>query len=507
MSSLIRDWYNKAFEARTHYDAVPAWNALKDWTKRSDEFKKEIGSDVALQKKIDCLLEQLSFVAFAELPIENAKKILNQKLLEFIQSDIDIKDCFEKRFLNVGFGNWETERLELQDCVLKNNEKFGALPLGQWVSSFEKGSDSISEGKDSYVPDFIIQNSSIAALSKTEQDILKKLMEAYELYLMDMPISIFDLVDMKRKSGISSDSFSMKDRNLVDPKSSRSSDRLPLLKALSEYPRLGDQNITANRIKTKQAPEPVRGSLTNWIHYYRDELGIGFHDQVKRGQFLFQSENGKRLSGEERERLNLILKSIEEEFPLDIDTARQEIVFPAITIPQSNQIGGAPVRGAASFPIPQTPTSASKQTQAFSAPIFQGGMNQPSGVPSRGVNPWVIQPPTSLAPRPSLTAQPKASFGGTQRPVSPSSAAPSLGGNMKPIENIANHTVEFSTGHVLPAEKASQETRAVTPAASVPVATGTGGARFGTGQRISNPTNQSRSPYSIRPFRSRSDKP
>lgn len=284
----------------------------------------------------------------------------------------------------------------------------------------------------------------------------------------------------------------------------------PLLKALSEYPRLGEQNITANRIKTKQSSEPVRGSLTNWIHYYRDELGIGFHDQVLRGKFLFQSENGKRLSGEERERLNLILKSIEEEFPLDIDTARQEIVFPDVTIPQSNQGGGAPLRGAVSFPTPQASSSASKpEAQAFSAPIFQGGMNQPSGVSSRGVNPWVIQPPTSLASRPPIAAQSKASFGGASRPVSTSSASavPSLVGNMKPIENIANHTVQFSTGHVLPAEKASQETQVVPPVASVPVAASTGATRFGTGQRITNPANQSRSPYSIRPFRSRSDKP
>lgn len=88
-------------------------------------------------------------------------------------------------------------------------------------------------------------------------------------------------------------------------------ERLPLLQAMGKYPRLGEQTVTANRIRVKMQPEPVRGSLSNWIRYYRDELGIGFHDEILRGKFLFQSENGKRLSTIEREHLNLVLKSIE----------------------------------------------------------------------------------------------------------------------------------------------------------------------------------------------------
>lgn len=117
---------------------------------------------------------------------------------------------------------------------------------------------------------------------------------------------------------------------------------LPLLQALSKFEQLGQQLITQERIKVKSQPDPVRPSLFYWIKYYRDELGIGFHDNVQRGQFLFHSVNGKKLRSEERERLNLILKSIEEDFPLQIDTERQAIVFPVIEKSQPQSSSHAP---------------------------------------------------------------------------------------------------------------------------------------------------------------------
>lgn len=104
---------------------------------------------------------------------------------------------------------------------------------------------------------------------------------------------------------------------------------LPLLQALSKYEQLGQQVITSEKIKLKTQIEPVRPSLINWLKYYRDELGIGQHSSVERGEFLFRSENGRKLSGEERERISLVLKSVEEHLPIAIDTQRQEIIFPA----------------------------------------------------------------------------------------------------------------------------------------------------------------------------------
>ncbi len=124
--------------------------------------------------------------------------------------------------------------------------------------------------------------------------------------------------------------------------------KLPLLQALSKYEQLGNQLITQERIKIKSQTEPVRPSLLYWIKYYRDELGIGHHDSVQRGNFLFRSENGKHLSGEERERVNLVLKSVEENIPMDIDTDHSEIIFPAFEAPTRP----APVRPVTSVAQP-----------------------------------------------------------------------------------------------------------------------------------------------------------
>lgn len=246
-----------------------------------------------------------------------------------------------------------------------------------------------------------------------------------------------------------------------------------LLKALSEYPRLGDQLITNEKIKIKSQAEPVRPSLSNWIHYYREELGIGFHDQVTRGHFLFQSENGKRLSAEERERINLILKSIEEEFPIDIDADRQTIVFPV------KQTGAptAPFGGAA---------------QPATNPLFP----RQSPVPARPVKPFQPTVPQDLPtaePVPTPSAASKPSFFDRQ---------------FRPAKNVAGDTLHFSTGHVLPGEKNAESgvaAPAAAPQSRPTVSTPPPSSFRPRGIVQDRGAALPRSPYSIRPLRMRDD--
>lgn len=100
-----------------------------------------------------------------------------------------------------------------------------------------------------------------------------------------------------------------------------------LLDALAKYPNLANQNITSENIKLKSQVALVRPTLTNWLKNYRDELGIGLHDSVTRAKFLFESLNTKKLPSEERDRLHAIIRSIEDNEPLNIDTQKQEILF------------------------------------------------------------------------------------------------------------------------------------------------------------------------------------
>lgn len=257
--------------------------------------------------------------------------------------------------------------------------------------------------------------------------------------------------------------------------------RLPLLKAMAQYENLGYQLVTNEKIKVKGQPEPQRPSLANWIRYYRDELGVGFHEQVLRGRFLFQSENGKRLSNEERERINLILKSIEEDFPLDIDVEQGVIIFPT--------------RSAA--PTPKAPVA--------TKPLFPP---QENAVPARTVKPYVptgAMNPASGVGTASATPQSKPSF---------------FASKLSPAKNVAGETLHFSTGHVLPGEKAgAQPNNQSAPATPAQAAATPQVSAQPTSPTSASPTvpfrssgiNQNRgaalprSPYSIRPLRLRDD--
>lgn len=236
--------------------------------------------------------------------------------------------------------------------------------------------------------------------------------------------------------------------------------RLPLLKAMSEYRHLSEQILTGEKIKLKSSPEPVRPSLGNWLRSYREELGIGFHETAQRGNFLFQSLNCKRLSNDARARLNLILKSVEEDFPLEIDTTHETIIFPRTDD--------------ASMELTQV------KTQPMNPIIRPRGLpTNPSVTPNTATTPRVAPP---VAPNPS-SQQPSRQF---------------FGKTIAPEKNVSGETLHFSTGHVLPAEREVE----LSPAQGVNEALRqmqqpTQGIRR-------DPKNQSSSsPYSIRPLRSR----
>lgn len=207
--------------------------------------------------------------------------------------------------------------------------------------------------------------------------------------------------------------------------------RMPLLQALSKYEQLGNQLITSERIRVKSQSEPVRPSLLYWIKYYRDELGIGHHDTVQRGDFLFRSENGKHLSAEERERVNLVLKSVEENFPLEIDTERSEIVFPFFETPSPALPTPPPAPRINASPVFAAATVADKM-RPVANPAFSFGRS-------------------SMAPAAPQTPARPVSISALS--TAPSQAAP--GGEMS-----------FSSKHVFPAEKDAEASKR--QASSVP---------------------------------------
>ncbi len=150
--------------------------------------------------------------------------------------------------------------------------------------------------------------------------------------------------------------------------------RMTLLEALSQYPQLGQQTITETRIKLKTSTELVRGSLINWLKCYREELGVGYHDAILRGQFLFRSQNGLRLTSEEHGRIEILLRSIEDREVVEIDTVHQILIFPPAPSPKSSPleqekslVSKAPLAPAAP-PMPMPVQMREKQAVSVATP-------------------------------------------------------------------------------------------------------------------------------------------
>lgn len=150
--------------------------------------------------------------------------------------------------------------------------------------------------------------------------------------------------------------------------------RMTLLEALSQYPQLGQQTITETRIKLKTSTELVRGSLINWLKCYREELGVGYHDAILRGQFLFRSQNGLRLTSEEHGRIEILLRSIEDREAVEIDTVHQVLIFPPASSPKNSPleqekslVSKAPLAPAAP-PMPMPVQMREKQAVSVATP-------------------------------------------------------------------------------------------------------------------------------------------
>jgi len=136
--------------------------------------------------------------------------------------------------------------------------------------------------------------------------------------------------------------------------------KLSLAQALVQYPNLNEQAITNNPLQLQYSSNPVKPSIKNWISDYHSALGSGKHSTIDRGNYLFHSENGKRLTPGERQKISLLLKSLDEETLLEIDGDAQQIIFKfTVETPVQNN----------NFPAQQPITPVSPKTAYQSAPI------------------------------------------------------------------------------------------------------------------------------------------
>ncbi len=125
----------------------------------------------------------------------------------------------------------------------------------------------------------------------------------------------------------SEEQFISKSRVIAGGQKESQKIEISLIQAMQTYHNLGEQLITSSPIKLKIFPQPVRPSIKNWIEDYRSVMGAERHGMMERGNYLFHTENTKRLTSGERKKLAEVLRSLDEDVTLPVDPERQEVVF------------------------------------------------------------------------------------------------------------------------------------------------------------------------------------
>lgn len=173
-----------------------------------------------------------------------------------------------------------------------------ALPRIVWQIAQSKNWESLDQVLEANLP--LVHSAHIAVVNLLKQDILNKIQTLSEKSIVQRVAS-----EQLQKKII----------------------QLPLAQALSQYPKIGEQIIGSSQIKIRAFSVPVRASIKNWIVDFHDAMGSGKHSPIDRGNFLFHSENGKKLTPPERQKVALILKSLEDGTPLTVDVDAQTVVF------------------------------------------------------------------------------------------------------------------------------------------------------------------------------------
>lgn len=175
-----------------------------------------------------------------------------------------------------------------------------ALPHVVWQIAQTKNWGGLDQILESQIP--LVHSAHLQLVGLLQQNVLNKIKIISEKPIVSKPV-----VD--------------------DEKVQKKIMQLQLSQALLQYPNLAEQNITSNQIKLRYAPLPMRPSIKNWITDFHDAMGSGKHSPIDRGNFLFHSENGKTLTSAERQKLGTILKSLDEQTLLTIDSVAQVVVF------------------------------------------------------------------------------------------------------------------------------------------------------------------------------------
>jgi|GEM_PF-2474862 len=272
-------------------------------------------------------------------------------------------------------------------------------------------------------------------------------------------------------------------------------ENVPIQEALKKHPELGEQLITSERITLKSFPGPVRPSIKNWLADYNFVAG---YDQkrsgIERTNYLFHNVNTQKLNSAERERLSLILKSYDENYPVPVNKNTKQVVFPQVVQKPAQQPMPQPAKTMAppTSPRPTSPLAAASFINYKSVPAsadIKTPAPQPTPKPTQSAVPHpsihispaqpVVQPTVHYAPRSANNSPPgqstnqlAQSFHRNLPPAKPSAPLPHGKLEIKvPTQSPKNDdkNIRFTSPHTLPFEK--EETGNLQPYRITPLST------------------------------------
>ena len=158
-------------------------------------------------------------------------------------------------------------------------------------------------------------------------------------------------------------------------------EKITLQAALKKYEKLGEQHLSGNPIKLKIFESPVRPSIKNWISDYYENVDARKHDSIERGNYLFHSENARRLTTGERQKVGTVLKALDEDGIVMVDPQRQEVVFGAGESPVQTALAS---NSGGNYQAPRMenramPLAGKNESMSFSSPHkFPSESNRPN---------------------------------------------------------------------------------------------------------------------------------
>lgn len=346
----LKEIISEATDAINYLDSYKAFQILQK-IKRGIDLKPMQASDPENFKKIEGILLALRITAFAHLSDEECCDIFKKHYLKSFAIEVPMKsELTAKLFIKPEIPR-NTLREQLKRALLENQEKLGPLALGQWVKEFEKMFDVKTRTLSAAV-EFVAQNKFATSLSNADKNKLKEILHTYDYLLVTTLPATGPTLDAMLASAPSGET--REEDEDIEPAGSRSSavdsrnyfpagnqrnreinenaqlektEEITIAEALKKYPEIGEQIISQSSLKLTNSENLARPTIKNWLIDYTLRLGYRSHNSVERGTYLFQSENGKRISDTEREKVSQILRSFDQEIAIDVDSKNKKIVL------------------------------------------------------------------------------------------------------------------------------------------------------------------------------------